>query len=238
MKIGILTYDVPHKRTQDVTLGLINKSKYKIKLYTTPFKPRKKREVIFSHRPFQIEGPSPSLLAEKFGLAIGKFSNIHQDSGIDYVIVTGSGLIDESLIKGRRLINCHSGLTPLVRGLDSLKWAIYKGLPVGNTLHFIDAGIDSGEIISQRELPIYKNDDFLSIAERLYKDEIDYYVNFEHHLGDRVTLNLDSDEPARRMPKSLEKEMGERIQGWVNTYSKNFVELKLKNNSTIYDNVK
>ena len=56
----------------------------------------------------------------------------------------------------------HPGILPQNRGLDSVKWAIAKGIPQGVTCHIIDKNIDRGLKIIQEEIIIY-NDDSLSI---------------------------------------------------------------------------
>src|SRR5262249_48913742 len=67
------------------------------------------------------------------------------------VAVFGTGLIRGPLLAGGRLgiINLHGGLSPHYRGADCTFWALYNGEPdrVGCTLHFVDAGIDTGRLI-------------------------------------------------------------------------------------------
>lgn len=42
------------------------------------------------------------------------------------------------MIQKYRIINAHPGYIPVVRGLDSLKWAIVEGLPIGVTTHLLE----------------------------------------------------------------------------------------------------
>ena len=46
-------------------------------------------------------------------------------------------------------------------------WALYKDMPQGATAHFIDPGIDTGDIIVKRQLPVYRNDTYESINYRI-----------------------------------------------------------------------
>ncbi len=48
------------------------------------------------------------------------------------------------------IVNLHGGLSPEYRGADCTFWALYNGEPekVGCTLHYIDAGIDTGRLIA------------------------------------------------------------------------------------------
>jgi methionyl-tRNA formyltransferase len=70
----------------------------------------------------------------------------------DVVAVFGTSLIRGELLRQGRLgiTNLHGGLSPEYRGADCTFWALYNGEPqkVGCTLHWIDAGIDTGGLIA------------------------------------------------------------------------------------------
>ena len=70
----------------------------------------------------------------------------------DVIAVFGTSLIKGPLLElGRRgIVNLHGGLSPEYRGADCTFWALYNGEPekVGCTIHFIDAGIDTGKLIA------------------------------------------------------------------------------------------
>ncbi len=53
----------------------------------------------------------------------------------------------------RGCINFHCGLVPYNRGKNPNVWPIIEGTPAGVSLHYIDEGIDSGDVIAQREVP-------------------------------------------------------------------------------------
>jgi methionyl-tRNA formyltransferase len=64
-------------------------------------------------------------------------------------------LIPEQVIRhfGGNLFNLHPSLLPYGRGADPIAWSIIEDNPVGVSLHQIDREIDSGEVISQIEIP-------------------------------------------------------------------------------------
>jgi len=70
-------------------------------------------------------------------------------------------------IPRRGTVNAHPGLLPMLRGSASVGWALYKDLPVGATVHFIDPGIDTGDIIARRELPVHHDDTYESLNYRV-----------------------------------------------------------------------
>lgn len=51
-----------------------------------------------------------------------------------------------------RAINLHISLLPWNRGADPNLWSFAENTPKGVTIHFIDEGIDTGDIIAQREV--------------------------------------------------------------------------------------
>jgi methionyl-tRNA formyltransferase len=67
-------------------------------------------------------------------------------------------------------INCHAGKLPFYRGRNILNWALINDeKEFGITVHYIDEGIDTGDIIIQRGYPITDNDDYSTLLMRAYK---------------------------------------------------------------------
>jgi len=67
-------------------------------------------------------------------------------------------------------INCHAGKLPFYRGRNVLNWAIINDEDeFGITVHFVDEGIDTGDIILQDTYPILENDDYGTILKKAYK---------------------------------------------------------------------
>jgi methionyl-tRNA formyltransferase len=64
-------------------------------------------------------------------------------------------------------VNSHPGLLPWLRGSASVGWALYKDMPQGATVHFIDPGIDTGDIIFREQLPVYHGDTYEGINYRI-----------------------------------------------------------------------
>ena len=69
---------------------------------------------------------------------------------------------------GLGFINCHAGALPAYRGRNIINWAIINGeSSIGLTVHYIDEGIDTGDIILQERLPIQWEDTYGSVLERV-----------------------------------------------------------------------
>jgi methionyl-tRNA formyltransferase len=69
----------------------------------------------------------------------------------------------------RGFINCHAGALPFYRGRNPLNWALINGEKYfGVTVHYIDSGIDSGDIIARRTVPITHEDSYATLLEKAY----------------------------------------------------------------------
>jgi phosphoribosylglycinamide formyltransferase-1 len=71
-----------------------------------------------------------------------------------------------------RIINIHPALLPAFPGLDSQKQALEYGAKYsGCTVHFVDAGTDTGPVIIQAIVKIKENDTELTLSKRILKEE-------------------------------------------------------------------
>lgn len=69
----------------------------------------------------------------------------------------------------RGLINVHAGALPFYRGRNVLNWALINGESrFGVTCHYVDEGIDTGDIIVQRFFPIGPDDDYGDVLRAAY----------------------------------------------------------------------
>ena len=67
-----------------------------------------------------------------------------------------------------RIINTHPALLPLFPGAHGVRDALAAGVEVtGTTVHFVDAGLDTGPIIAQVEVPVLADDTEASLHERI-----------------------------------------------------------------------
>ena len=100
----------------------------------------------------------------------------------DFIAVFGTSLIRGPLLEKGRLgmVNLHGGLSPEYRGADCTFWALYNEEPeqVGCTLHYIDAGIDTGGLIAHICPEVRSGDDELTLFWRAVRDSADVYAEF------------------------------------------------------------
>ena len=71
-----------------------------------------------------------------------------------------------------RIINTHPALLPLFPGAHGVRDALAAGAIVtGTTVHFVDAGVDTGPIIAQVEVPVLDDDTEETLHERIKVQE-------------------------------------------------------------------
>jgi len=72
----------------------------------------------------------------------------------EIIFFTGGGLLREGVLQraGDGVLNCHMGILPEYRGMDVVEWALVEGREdkVGLTVHFMDKGVDTGDILVRR----------------------------------------------------------------------------------------
>lgn len=80
----------------------------------------------------------------------------------DIITMNALGLVK------RASVNLHPSLLPDYKGCFSAPWAIINGeQKTGVTYHIIEAGVDTGKIITQREIAVYSNETAFSLYHRL-----------------------------------------------------------------------
>ncbi len=79
---------------------------------------------------------------------------------------------DEILkLYSKKIINCHAGKLPFYRGRNILNWALINDeKEFGITVHFIDKGIDTGDIILQKTYEIKDSDDYSTLLNLCHRE--------------------------------------------------------------------
>jgi len=100
-------------------------------------------------------------------------------AGVELVALAGfMRVLKEPMLNAfpRRIINLHPSLLPKFPGMEAWKQALDAGeKSTGCTVHFVDSGIDTGEIIAQREVPVLPNDTPESLHARIQIAERELY---------------------------------------------------------------
>ena len=75
-----------------------------------------------------------------------------------------------------KIINIHPSLLPAFPGKNAVLQAVNAGVRVtGVTIHYVDAGMDTGPIIAQRAIPIHKGESIEDIHRKIQQLEHELY---------------------------------------------------------------
>jgi phosphoribosylglycinamide formyltransferase-1 len=119
--------------------------------------------------------------------AEGKMVALLREAGVGWVVLAGfMRMIKAPLLEAfpGRIINIHPSLLPAFPGLEAWKQALAAGVPeTGCTVHYVDAGMDSGPVIAQRKVPILPGDTPEALHARIQQQEHDLYPEVLRHLA-------------------------------------------------------
>ena len=119
-------------------------------------------------------------LAEKHNIPVELSDNINSKAFIDevktyqadlFVSMSFNQIFMEEIrnLPKQKTINCHAGKLPFYRGRNILNWALINDeREFGITVHYMDEGIDTGDIILQETYPITDLDNYATLLERAY----------------------------------------------------------------------
>jgi phosphoribosylglycinamide formyltransferase-1 len=102
-----------------------------------------------------------------------------RQAGVELVVLAGfMRVLKEPMLAAfpRAIINIHPALLPKFPGIEAWKQALAAGEKItGCSVHYVDAGIDSGEVIGQRRVPVLPGDTPESLHARIQIAERELY---------------------------------------------------------------
>lgn len=141
----------------------------------------RKFDVAFIVARFDHQDPALKVWAERLGIPFLVDANVNSRSFIDHITKFNCDLMvsmsfnqimkDEIIrLAPRGFINCHAGALPFYRGRNPLNWALINGeRAFGVTVHYMDADIDSGDVIVRQMVDIAPDDTYGDILEKAYE---------------------------------------------------------------------
>ena len=118
--------------------------------------------------------------SKNYNIKYFKCQNVNSDSFINQILPLKCNLFVSmsynQIFKKKILslpefktINCHAGKLPFYRGRNILNWALINDeKEFGITVHYVDVGIDTGDIILQRSYPITDDDSYSTLLNKSY----------------------------------------------------------------------
>ncbi len=113
-----------------------------------------------------------------------------KDAGVELVCLAGfMRLVKAPLLEAfpNRIINIHPSLLPNFPGLEAWVQAVEAGArESGCTVHYVDAGMDTGPIIMQAMVPVMGDDTASSLHQRIQVEEHRLYPAAINHISEQL----------------------------------------------------
>ncbi|TPR55045.1 phosphoribosylglycinamide formyltransferase [Apilactobacillus kunkeei] len=123
---------------------------------------------------------------EKRSIREGRILEALKEQGVKVIILAGyMRIVGDTLLDAfpNKIINIHPALLPSFPGKQGILDAYNAGVnKTGVTIHFVDSGIDSGQIIAQEEVFRKEGDSLADLENRIH--------DVEHQLYPRTILQL------------------------------------------------
>jgi phosphoribosylglycinamide formyltransferase 1 len=98
-----------------------------------------------------------------------------REHGVEFVVLAGFMRLLTQVFLGalpQRVINIHPSLLPAFPGMRPVQQALESGCRItGCSVHYVDAGVDTGPVIAQRQVPVKVDDDEASLTRRIQVQE-------------------------------------------------------------------
>lgn len=200
-KFSLETLDILNKN-ENINLSLVVSGKDK-KRNRNKFKPTVVKQYALDNN---IEVVTPD------SVNTDEFINLLKEKNIDYIVVVAFGqLIKEKLLEEykNKIINLHPSSLPKYRGSSPVQFSLLNGEKKTHaSAMLIEKGMDSGDILNQKEVEINDEDDFTSLSEKLSKigSEVilESVLNYDEFMKNRIKQDNDK----ATFTKKITKEMG------------------------------
>jgi folate-dependent phosphoribosylglycinamide formyltransferase PurN len=106
----------------------------------------------------------------------------------DLTIVSGTNLVGKKAIQvSRKIVNLHTGISPYVKGgPNCTNWCLAKNWfhLIGNTVMWLDLGIDTGKIITTEQTPLDGRETLFELHWKVMEHAHDLYVRAVRKIGE------------------------------------------------------
>jgi len=168
-------------------------------------------------------------LGQKYNFEVLEVGNLNESRAIaaleaadtDLGIVLGTRILKEQIFSVPRLgcINLHKGMVPNYRGMPPAFWELYDGAAsAGVTVHFVNKGLDTGDVVATAEVSILSTDTPDTLCERLHEEGARTLATAVDAIATGTAVRRKQGRPglkARSAPTVVEvRELQKRLPHW------------------------
>jgi len=100
-------------------------------------------------------------------------------------------IVQPEVLNVLKIVNIHTGYLPFNRGAYPNIWPILDKSPAGATIHWMDAGLDTGPIIDQKEVSVEPWDTAFSLYRKLEDVAFDLFTICWDRIADGSVTSID-----------------------------------------------
>lgn len=142
-----------------------------------------------------------------------EFIEILKEMAPDVIVVVAFGqILPKEILELPKFgcVNVHASLLPKYRGAAPIQWAVIDGEPVsGVTTMLMDVGLDTGDMLEAREIPLDKKETGGSLFEKLSRLGGELILSTLEKLENGTAVRTPQGESGTSYAKMLNKSMGE-----------------------------
>ena len=122
----------------------------------------------------------PIFISKSLSKLESEVMKLIKKNNVELLVLAGfMRLLSEEFVSSlpeKFIINIHPSILPAFKGLNAIEQSLKcYSKKTGVTIHYVDEGMDSGPIIKQVAVKIYKNDTLKSLSRRLHSIEYELY---------------------------------------------------------------
>lgn len=236
----VFAYDFPNFKTQEILIRLLVEG-YPVKyVIGAPWRKLNRPATAMRDAPSFVGLMQTRDICERFGVPYHVFEHNSPECEafiaahpVRYGIIAGAQILKGNIInqfKAGGIINTHEAMLPWIRGIETLKYSIYRDLPMANSIHFIDESIDQGKLIYQEKVELKPDDTLIDISLRMIQIKPEVLVKALQRLeaapdGPFIDLTGRKGEYVRMMPPEMASQVPGLLPAWLERHRGPAVEL-------------
>lgn len=161
------------------------------------------------------------------GIGVHSFRRLGDDDALrrlreinpDLLVLLGADLVPRSVLEIPTIgtLNPHYGLLPQYRGMNTTEWSLFLGDEPGVTVHMVDPGIDTGDIVLQRPLEVVPGDTLASLRTKHQAAAADLLpeaaLALMNGTAERTAQPIEAGRQFYRMHPLLKRRVEESLEG-------------------------
>ncbi len=171
-------------------------------------------------------------LAQKYDIPVYEVDRMNSEAcsdllaslDIDLLVIASAPILKDYIFQKAKIgcLNAHPGWLPQYRGLGANAYALMNGDSPGISIHFVDKGIDTGNIIAREKIEVYSTDSIAKVNDRAVTRGASLMVDVIRQIqNDALVMPHIKEHHGKlykAMPYALAKKVNKKIKSFPSDY--------------------